>query len=97
MSTGTVRRFNATKGYGFIAPEDSLEDAFVHISAVGRAGLGTLHESLAEPEMEPRTEYRAGETAGLIMLPGGGIGVPAILSSVASKKRTMAETEGDKR
>jgi len=44
MPTGTVKWFNAAKGYGFIEPEDGLKDAFVHISAVERAGLGTLHE-----------------------------------------------------
>ena len=44
MPTGTVKRFNATKGYGFIAPEDSSKDAFVHISAVERAGLVTVQE-----------------------------------------------------
>jgi len=44
MPTGTVKWFNTTKGYGFIAPEDGSQDAFVHISAVERAGLGTLHE-----------------------------------------------------
>lgn len=44
MSTGTVKWFNATKGYGFIEPEDGSKDAFVHISAVERAGLGSLNE-----------------------------------------------------
>ena len=44
MPTGTVKWFNATKGYGFIAPEDGSKDAFVHISAVERAGLATLRE-----------------------------------------------------
>ena len=44
MPTGTVKWFNATKGYGFIAPEDGSKDIFVHISAVERAGLGTLRE-----------------------------------------------------
>ena len=42
MITGTVKFFNADKGYGFIAPEGGGNDAFVHISAVERAGLGTL-------------------------------------------------------
>lgn len=42
MITGTVKFFNADKGYGFIAPEDGGADAFVHISAVERAGLATL-------------------------------------------------------
>ena len=45
MPTGTVKWFNATKGYGFIEPErNGSKDAFVHISAVERAGLGTLRE-----------------------------------------------------
>ena len=42
MITGTVKFFNADKGYGFIAPEGGGNDAFVHISAVERAGLRTL-------------------------------------------------------
>ncbi len=44
MTKGTVKWFNAAKGYGFIAPEDGSQDAFVHISAVERAGLGSLNE-----------------------------------------------------
>jgi CspA family cold shock protein len=44
MSSGTVKWFNSTKGYGFIAPDDGGKDAFVHISAVERAGLSTLNE-----------------------------------------------------
>jgi len=43
--TGTVKFFNATKGYGFIAPQDGSKDVFVHISAVERAGLSTLAEN----------------------------------------------------
>jgi cold shock protein len=42
MPIGTVKFFNAAKGYGFIAPEDGGGDAFVHISAVERAGMSTL-------------------------------------------------------
>ncbi len=42
MTIGTVKFFNADKGYGFIAPESGGEDAFVHISAVERAGMSTL-------------------------------------------------------
>jgi CspA family cold shock protein len=42
MITGTVKFFNADKGYGFIAPEGGGGDAFVHISAVERAGMRTL-------------------------------------------------------
>ncbi len=44
MPTGTVKWFNATKGYGFIQPEDGSKDVFVHVSAVERAGLGNLQE-----------------------------------------------------
>ena len=44
MPTGTVKWFNSAKGYGFIQPDDGSRDAFVHISAVERAGLSNLRE-----------------------------------------------------
>jgi len=44
MSTGTVKWFNTQKGFGFIQPDDGGKDAFVHISAVERAGLSSLRE-----------------------------------------------------
>ncbi|KFC72885.1 cold-shock protein [Bosea sp. 2KB_26] len=44
MATGTVKWFNSTKGFGFIQPDDGGQDAFVHISAVERAGLRELRE-----------------------------------------------------
>ena len=44
-TTGTVKFFNATKGFGFIQPDDGSKDVFVHISAVQAAGLGTLSEN----------------------------------------------------
>ncbi len=44
MATGTVKWFNAQKGYGFIQPDSGGKDVFVHISAVERAGLGSLNE-----------------------------------------------------
>ena len=42
---GTVKFFNADKGYGFISPDNGGQDAFVHITAVERAGLGTLSQN----------------------------------------------------
>lgn len=44
MAIGTVKFFNTTKGFGFIQPEGGDKDVFVHISAVERAGMGTLSE-----------------------------------------------------
>ncbi len=44
MATGTVKWFNPTKGYGFVAPENGDGDVFVHITAVEKAGLNTLNE-----------------------------------------------------
>jgi CspA family cold shock protein len=44
MTTGTVKFFNTTRGYGFISPDDGSKDVFVHISAVEQSGLGHLSE-----------------------------------------------------
>ena len=60
MTTGTVKWFNAQKGFGFIQPDDGGKDAFVHISAVERAGLGTLSED-QKVEFELVTDRRSGK------------------------------------
>jgi cold shock protein len=44
MTTGTVKFFNENKGYGFIQPDEGGQDAFVHITAVERSGMRTLHQ-----------------------------------------------------
>ena len=60
MATGTVKWFNATKGFGFIQPDDGGKDAFVHISAVERAGLSNLSEG-QKLEFELVTDRRSGK------------------------------------
>jgi CspA family cold shock protein len=60
MSTGTVKWFNETKGYGFIQPDDGGKDVFVHISAVERAGMRNLIEG-QKVSYEMQTDKRSGK------------------------------------
>ncbi len=54
MTIGTVKWFNSAKGFGFIEPEDGSKDAFVHISALERAGIMSLNEGQkVEYELQP--------------------------------------------
>ncbi|MBN9669729.1 cold-shock protein [Roseibium aggregatum] len=62
MTIGTVKFFNATKGFGFIQPEDGSSDVFVHISAVERAGIRSLVEG-QKISFEVVQDRRSGKSA----------------------------------
>ena len=62
MPIGTVKWFNATKGFGFIQPDDGGQDAFVHISAVERSGLGELVEG-QKVSYDLERDKRSGKTS----------------------------------
>jgi CspA family cold shock protein len=62
MATGTVKWFNAQKGYGFITPDDGGKDVFVHISAVEQAGLNGLRDG-QKVSFDQETDRRSGKTA----------------------------------
>jgi CspA family cold shock protein len=62
MSNGTVKWFNAQKGFGFIQPEDGSKDVFVHISAVEQAGIGTLAEG-QKISFDLQNDQRSGKTS----------------------------------
>ena len=62
MPTGTVKFFNSTKGFGFIAPDDGGTDVFVHISAVERAGMRTIVEG-QKLSFEVVKDNRSGKSA----------------------------------
>ncbi|MBE3640082.1 cold-shock protein [Mangrovicoccus algicola] len=63
MPTGTVKWFNTTKGYGFIAPDEGGKDVFVHISAVERAGMtGLADNQRVEYELREGRDGRASAT-----------------------------------
>lgn len=62
MTTGTVKFFNSSKGFGFIQPDDGTTDVFVHISAVERAGMHTIVEG-QKLSFEAVRDSRNGKTA----------------------------------
>jgi len=62
MATGTVKFFNTQKGFGFITPADGSKDVFVHISAVERAGMGSLNEG-QKVSYESKLDSMRGKTS----------------------------------
>jgi cold shock protein len=62
MSTGTVKWYNETKGYGFIQPDDGGKDVFVHATALERAGMRGLREG-EKISYELQTDQRSGKTS----------------------------------
>lgn len=75
---GTVKFFNAEKGYGFVTPDEGGADVFVHISAVERSGLGTLDKGQKVSfETEPDKRGKGPKAVNLQMLEGGEAGEPA--------------------
>lgn len=62
MTIGVVKWFNAQKGFGFIQPEGGSQDVFVHISAVERAGMATLHEG-QKVSFELEQDRRSGKSS----------------------------------
>ncbi len=67
MTTGTVKFFNTTKGFGFITPEDGSKDVFVHISAVHQSGLKELREG-AKVSFEVQPDNRGPKAVNLEVL-----------------------------
>src|SRR4026207_1946881 len=103
MATGTVKWFNATKGFGFIQPSDGGKDVFVHISAVERAGLGTLTEGQkvrltivndrgkpAAPAPRPPGEGRARSLCSVTLQGSGGCEAAALDSRRAKMRARRA-------
>ena len=68
MTTGTVKWFNTTKGFGFIQPEGGGKDVFVHISAVERSGIGGLNEN-DKVSYELERDQRSGRESAVNLRP----------------------------
>ena len=88
MATGTVKWFNAQKGYGFIQPDSGEKDVFVHISAVERAGIGSLREG-QKVSFDVERDGRSGKSAAANLRLGKGAAGPRRMT-----KEDVIEFEG---
>jgi CspA family cold shock protein len=93
MTTGTVKFFNDSKGYGFIAPDEGGNDAFVHISAVERSGMRTLRENQrVSYELQ---EDRRGKMAAVNLKAADDVGAEQPADESAAEEQPTGEAAGD--
>jgi CspA family cold shock protein len=93
MTTGTVKFFNDSKGYGFIAPDEGGNDAFVHISAVERSGMRTLRENQrVSYELQ---EDRRGKMAAVNLKAADDAGAEQPADESAADEQPTGEAAGD--
>jgi CspA family cold shock protein len=93
MTTGTVKFFNDSKGYGFIAPDEGGNDAFVHISAVERSGMRTLRENQrVSYELQ---EDRRGKMAAVNLKAADDAGAEQPADDSAADEQPTGEAAGD--
>jgi CspA family cold shock protein len=93
MSTGTVKFFNAAKGFGFISPHDGGADVFVHVSAVERSGLSSLNDG-DEVSFELEQDRRSGKLAAVDLVVTGSA-PPSARSSRPPPSRGGYDRGGD--
>jgi translation initiation factor IF-1 len=98
MPIGTVKFFNSSKGFGFIQPDDKSKDVFVHVSAVERAGLGTLSENQKisyELEQGQNGKTSAGDLKAVrSTVGGGGVRRPRALSAFPAAAAPVGDRSG---
>ncbi len=96
MATGTVKWFNPAKGFGFIEPEDGSKDAFVHISAVERAGLTTLDEGQkVEYELVPGQGDKSSAENLVVLGSGEGAAPAPAAAAPAAEEASGGDDAGD--
>ena len=96
MPNGTVKFFNDSKGYGFIAPDEGGNDAFVHMTAVERAGMRTLRENQRlsyELEQDQRGKFKAVNLQSADDAPAAAAEAPAAAAEPETATAEVAEAE----